>query len=280
MRANAAEQKAIVDIMNGKVAQILAIEEPWGIRFKENDMRARIEYFHDAVRALTSGTADPYAKHSRLSVEHLAYDISQLQQVQQRPLGAGYRGPSATASGNALVKMGQRGDSPSRSERQDLMQHYADYTVFFVALFAEVADKNYHARVDEVDTAVSDVGLVEQVIEQLEAGKLDVQTALHELDQVELDDLRERTKEALRSGKLKGQQQTVLKQFLQQTEKKLEQERDQIEQAHMNYRLGQLSTYENSKDTVKKLAAQGLNLAGKFVDNAMRNAQQGKGRGV
>ncbi|MFO0109587.1 MAG: hypothetical protein ACK52W_03515, partial [Alphaproteobacteria bacterium] len=80
------EQDAILTLMQGKYEHILPIEAEWGIRFEEGDMRPRIEHFHDAVRALTSG-ADIFDKASRLSVEHLAYDLSQLRQIQSRPVG-------------------------------------------------------------------------------------------------------------------------------------------------------------------------------------------------
>jgi hypothetical protein len=75
MRFDSREQVAIVELMSGKYAQILTIETEWHIRLHEGDMRPRVEHFHDAVRALTSGSASIYEKNSRLSVEHLAYDI-------------------------------------------------------------------------------------------------------------------------------------------------------------------------------------------------------------
>ena len=67
MTFNHSQQQAIIELMTGKYAQILPIEQEWGIRLHEGDMRPRIEHFHDAVRALTSGEANIYEKNSRLS---------------------------------------------------------------------------------------------------------------------------------------------------------------------------------------------------------------------
>jgi hypothetical protein len=36
--------------------------------------------------------------------------------------------------------------------------------------------------------------------------------------------------------------------------------------------------YEESRDMIKKLAGAGMNLAGKFLETAVRNAGQGRGR--
>ena len=78
MALDSKEQSAIIELMHGKYQLLLPIESEWGIRLHEGDMRPRIEHFHDAVRAYTSSSADVYAKKSRLSVEHLAYDLAQI----------------------------------------------------------------------------------------------------------------------------------------------------------------------------------------------------------
>ena len=71
----------------------------------------------------------------------------------------------------------------------------------------------------------------------------------------------------------------VSKAMLGQIEHGLNKEKKQVEQSHLSYATGQLAVYEESKDTVKRLASQGLNLAGKFLDNAMQAAGKGQGRG-
>lgn len=276
-------KQALLKILDTQYQHIVGIEQEWGIRFREGDMRPRIEYFHDAVRALMSG-ADLFGKHSRLSVEHLAYDLSQLRQIQAKPLAVGFIArPDLAASHNELAtqedihKLSRH--SPDRKARSDLAQLYKDYTVMFAAIFAETADMNFKARCDEIDAAVQDVGTIEQVLDKLANGKMNKQQAMAQLDQVEQDNLRERIMQAVGSQTIRHAEQELIGGQLAEFEQKLDAEKKSIEKAHMHYVTGQLAVYEGSKDTVKRLAAQGLNLAGKFVENAVARAQGGKGHG-
>ena len=178
------EQSAIIELMHGKYQLILPVEAEWGIRLHEGDLRPRIEHFHDAVRAYTSGSADIYAKKNRLSVEHLAYDLGQLRAIADRPLGFINRSTEKSA-GTEVIKAGGINpgfhQSPPQSVRQEIISNYRDYTVFFAALFAQTADRNYQARNEEIDASVADLGLIEQVLEQLMSGVLDNGQAMHEL---------------------------------------------------------------------------------------------------
>ena len=276
------EQSAIIELMHGKYQLILPIEAEWGIRLHEGDMRPRIEHFHDAVRAYTSGEADIYAKKSRLSVEHLAYDLGQLRLIGDRPLGFINRSTEKSAS-TQVVKTGQGAPgfhkSPPQSVRQEIISNYRDYTVFFAALFAQTADRNYQARNEEIDGSVADLGLIEQVLEQLMSGVLDNSAAMHELMHVERDDLRERVQAMLAQKKLSAREKQEALAMLGKIERGLAAEQKELEKSHMSYATGQLAVYEDAKETVKRLAGAGLNLAGKFVDNAMQAAQKGKGQG-
>ena len=276
------EQAAIIELMMGKYAQILPIEAEWGIRLTEGDMRPRIEHFHDAVRALTSGEADIYEKRSRLSVEHLAYDLGQLRQIQGKPLGLINRA-TEKSTGSHLVKKGEAGASapklPPQAVRGQITALYKDYTVFFAALFSEIADKNFQARSDAIDGAVADIGVIEDVIQQLIAGKLTITQALEEMMHVERDDLRERLQETLARKTVGTSEKQKIFATLGLVQSNLDKDKKSLETAHMHYATGQLAVYEDAKDPVKKLATQGLNLAGKFVDTAIRAAGQGKGQG-
>lgn len=276
------EQGAIIELMTGKYHTILSIETEWSIRLHEGDMRPRVEHFHDAVRALTSGSSNAYEKKGRLSVEHLAYDLSLLRQIPQRPVGTINRATEKSLS-TALVKQSEAGAGipklPPSGVRAEITSLYRDYTVFFAALFAEVADRNYQTRVDEIDETVNDIGLIEQILEQLIAGKMTPEQAMHEMMHVEHDDLRERIQKLLVSKKLSAREKQQALAMLGGIEKGLEGERKKVEQSHHAYATGQLAVYEDAKETVKRLAAAGLNLAGRFVDNAMQAAQKGKGRG-
>lgn len=275
------EAEAVISIMHGQYDQILAIESEWNVRFREGDMRPRIEYFHDAVRALTSGSDDPYAKHSRLSVEHLAYDIAQLRNIPARPIVNFQRLDASPHS--ELVVQGQggaRSTSPDRATKNQLSQLYKDYTVLFVALFAQTAEDNFQVRSDEVDNTVEDIALIENVLNKIVSGELTTQQAQAMLDQIENDQMREKLQLMLHSQNIGIAEKDQMVDQLGQFESQLDGEKQKVEQAHLSYATSQLAIYEDAKETVKRLAGQGLNLAGKFVENAMNNAQgQGRDRG-
>jgi hypothetical protein len=168
---------------------------------------------------------------------------------------------------------------PPQAGRGELVALYKDYMVFFAALFAEVADKNYQSRVDAIDGAVEDLALLEQVIQQLIAGKISNAQAMQELMHVERDDLREKLQTMLARKQLNAAEKQEALAMLGLIDKGLDKEKKAIEQAHRHYATGQLAVYEEAKDTIKRLAGMGMNLAGKFVENAMQTAQKGKGQG-
>lgn len=282
MAFDSAEQAAIIELMTGKYAQILPIEAEWHIRLHEGDMRPRIEHFHDAVRAYTSGEADIYQKNSRLSVEHLAYDIGQLRLIQDKPIGKINRATEKSA-GSALVKKGDAGASqlklPPQSVRSNIAALYKDYTVFFAALFAQIADRNYQSRVDAIDGAVEDLAVLEEVIRQLAAGKISTAQAMEEMMHVERDDLRERLQDALSRKQVTASEKQKIFDQLGLIQSNLDKEKKSIETAHLHYATGQLAVYEESKDTIKRLNQMGMNLAGRFVETALSGQGQGKGQG-
>lgn len=274
---------ALLPVLHGQYGNILSIEEEWGIRFAEGDHRPRIEYFHDAVRALTSGTADLHGKHSRLSVEHLAYDLAMLRQVQSKPAGIINKATDLSA-GSDLVTADQAGATrqrkPDRATRNELATLYKDYTVIFAAIFAEIADLNFKSREEEMDENIADIGLVESVLQQLTNGQMTKEQAEAALDEVEMDELREKMIAAIRTKKKLGlaEMEQITAQ-LKGIEGAMKAEMQKVDTAHLHYATARLAVYEESKDTVKRLAAQGMNLAGKFVDQALGQSA-GKGAGL
>lgn len=272
-------KQALIPIMNNQYQRLYDIEVQWQIRLHEGDQRPRIDYFHDAVRALTSGEADPYARHSRLSVEHLSYDLAQLRLAQAHP--AGERNRSNQASPHSeVVAAGEAGAARrglDRATRAEVAQLYKDYTVLFAALFAEIADMNFQARSDEIDTAVEDIALVEKMLMQLAEGQISKAQAEIMVDQIEQDTLRGKIQQALSSQTIRHLQAEQIIAGLKQSQTRLDAEKASIDKAHLHYVTSQLAVYEESKETVKRLAAQGMNIAGKFVENAL---SQGAGRGA
>ena len=283
MGFDGSEQAAIIELMHGKYGQLLAIETEWGIRLHEGDWRPRIEHFHDAVRALTSGSDDIYAKNSRLSVEHLAYDLAQLRHIQDKPIGL-INKVTEKSAGTQMVKQGDAGATtprmPPQAVRGQLVALYRDYMVFFAALFAQVADINFQARTETIDSSVSDLDLIEQTMKQLISGKMNAAQAMGEMMHVERDDLRERIQNLLSKKALSAREKQEALAMITQIEKGLEEEKKKLNASHMQYATGQLAVYEEAKETIKRLGQQGLNLAGKFVENAMHAAGKGQGRGI
>lgn len=283
MKFDGAEQAAIIELMHGKYSQLLPIETEWGIRLHEGDWRPRIEHFHDAVRALTSGEGDLYAKQSRLSVENLAYDLGQLRQIQNKPVGLINRATEKSA-GSALIKRSEAGAStpktPPQAVRGQLVSLYRDYMVFFAALFAQVADLNYQSRMETAEQSQADLHLIEDVMGKLVAGKISAAEALHELMHVEEDQLRERISGLLARKGLSAREKQEAMALMAQIGRGLAEEKKRLDTAHLNYATGQLAVYEEAKETIKRLQSQGLNLAGKFVEQAMRGQGAGKGLGI
>ena len=276
-------KQALIPIMNGQMEQIAAIEQQWGIRFAEGDHRPRIEHFHDAVRALTSGTQDPYGKHSRLSVEHLAYDLGQLRQIQSNPIGGYSRAKELSPGADVAVTNdinSLKPSGPNRQVRSELAQYYKDYTVLFVALFAEIADINFQARGEEVDNMIADIALVEEIVTKLANGAMSPAEANIKCDQIESENLRNKILQLINHSDVRQAEVDKVMLELKMVEDKLNAEKQIVDQAHLNYVTGQLAVYEEAKDTVKRLAAQGMNIAGQHVEAAMQQAAgRGQGRG-
>lgn len=266
------EADALISLMDRQYREIRGIEAEHDILGKEGDFRPRIEYYHDAVRALTSESDDHLSKDSRLSVERLAYDITMLRHITARPLtagrGKGHYSPHAEV---AVADESSPGGMP-REVKQRLGQVYKDYTVLFAAIFAEKADKNANARIEETNATIEDCHTMQELMEELARGEVDMGEVVAMAQHVESDGLRKAINQLLQQ---EGMKKAIVKQAaarLKETAQKLDGEIKDINKAALNYASGQLLAYEESKDTVKRLAAEGLNIAGKFVESAMARA--------
>ena len=272
-------QQAVIALMGEQFARIRAIEAEWGIRLREADMRPRIEHFHDAIRALSSGDAKAYERGGRLTVEYLAYDLAQLRVIPAKPLGAIHRGTEKSASG-ALVVAGDAGVRalPDQRTRSELAKLYTQYTVFFAALFAHRADEDFQVRSEQTEQQMDDLATVLAVLQKLLKGQVSAREAEDAMMHVERDDLRERMGAMLRKGKPSPADMTQAMTAIGTIKLGLQKEKKTVADAHLSYATGQLAVYEESRDVVKRMAAQGLNLAGKFLEQATRNAGVGRGR--
>ena len=280
VRPSPQEQATLVQLLDRIYGQIRALETAYQIMGQEGDYRVRIEYYHDAVRAVTAGQDNGLTKHSRLSAERLAYDVAMLRHIQAKPMTAG-RGQQHFSASTAVAVPGQSGSAPepTREERSELKQRYKDYTVLFVALLAEKADRNAQTRTEDANVIVTDCAMLKNLLAKLQRGEIGKPEILAAVEHLEHDELRKALRTLLNMGKLRSEDVGQAMNQTQQVGRAADEEIKKIDQAMLSFSTGQLAVYEEAKDTVKSLASQGMNIAGKFVESAMRQAQgQGRGR--
>ncbi len=275
MKLSASEQQSIVALLTRIYHDICAMETEFNLLVGEGDFRPRIEYFHDAVRAFTGGTPDD----GRLSVELLAYDLSCLRYIQSMPL-APFKPHGAMLSAHtdivevapALTVKTKRPDRVAKERISELYQHY---TVLFAGLLKPYADSDCRGRTDHLNQDIMDINALIQLLGQsADAGQIAAQ-AQH----LEDEDLRTALLAFLRAGK--QTQKDEVKKLVSALKGKIgkkDKEIATIEAAHMNYALAQLAVYEASKDLIKKMAVQGMNLVGKFVEASLAQAKRDLGR--
>lgn len=275
MKVNSKDQESIVALLTEIYLEIVEIEEKFKLIAGGGDMRPRIDYFHDAVRAFTSGGTH----HPRLRVELLAYDLQCLRYIERMPLapfreGGENRSPSQEVMtlDADLTTTGNRPDRKIRTRISELYQHYA---VMFAALLKPAADHDFQERTETLNNDARDV---QAIIQQFET-KIDVNIIAkltQHLDEGELrvilttflQQKRQQNKDDVK--KLTGH----LKNHIKQKDIQIQ----SIDKAHLGFATTQLAIFEDSKDLLKKLATQGMNLVGKFVEASVADTKQQMGR--
>lgn len=273
MKSNKAAEQALVTILNGIYGEIYQIEEKSAIRLNEGDYRPRIEYFHDAVRALTGG--DLLSK--RLTVEFIAYDVSMLRFIQANPLVRSKGTKLNLSPGTALIT----GNEPefaigkSTTVKGQLMELYKNYSVLFVALLSGPADRDYQTKINDCNEEVETIASIEAEVKA--AGS---SVNIEELVQTYIDDpvLAQKILAAMGGSRKKMQANDALKK-LSDMIKTADKQLKATEQAHFTFATSQLAIYENARDVVKKMAVSGMNIVGNFVENAVQEARS-SGRGM
>jgi hypothetical protein len=277
MKTNRTGLQALINILNGIYSEIRFIEEKMNIRVDEGDFRPRIEYFHDAVRMLTSGNTGD----KRLSVEYLSYDVSMLRFIQANPLSRP-KGSKLHFSPSTAVVASESPDtafSKTGSVKSQLMDLYKNYSVLFVALLTENADRDYQSKVNECNEEVENIAVLEHEAKDV-IKKRDTAINVEELVHMHIDDpaLAQKILAAMGGKKnkiLASEAQKKFSEMIKAADKQIK----TVEQAHFAFATAQLAIYENAKEVVKKMAMNGLNIVGNFVENAVREATRGAGRG-
>ncbi len=270
-------EQALLSLMIGKYEEIHAIESRFHIFGHEGDYRPRIDYYHDAVRALGHDIDDGLSKDSRLSVERIAYDIEMLRIISTRPLNAG-RGEQHFSTSDALSADGleERALRPDRKTKQTLGQLYKDYTVYFTALLAEKAENNVQARSEEADILIEDCHIMEDLLTQLASGEMDVAAVVKAAGRMEHEGLRRKILALLNQGAPERAELDSAAASVKDARTQVQQEAQALDKEGMRVAGSKLAVYEGAKDVVKQLAANGLNIAGRFTERAVQQAQ---GRG-
>ena len=288
------KRDALITIMNGWYAKICEIEAEHNIIVGGNDLRPRIEYFHDAVRLLTSNPNAVYESSGRLTVEYLAYDLSCLRYIQTRPRSRLKQAQEMDASADAALLSAPGANSQvatlsdsiplpviSQGLRAEISERYKNYTILYAALFAEQTDINFKARITEFDMEVGELAQIENLMKLLDAGKVSEKQVEDALENVRNSKLKKELKEMLAERKEKRKWKFYDGIFrIQQQMMRIDEEIGVMEKSHVSFLAGQMTLYHDAKGLVKQMSEQGLNLAGQYLDAAMQNTQgRGPGRG-
>lgn len=276
MTIHSKDSEAIVALLNRIYLDIVEIEQRYKLFAGCGDMRPRIDFFHDAVRAFTAGDMND----KRLNVELLSYDLRCLRYIQQMPLSPFREGGETfsptheimTTQGD-LMASDSRPDRKIKSQIADLYQNYA---VMFSALLKPAADHDYKERIDELNNEVHDIQTITQ---QFENKTINTTTVARLAQQLEQAELRIILVKFLQEDKHKNKDDVKklvghLKNLIKQKDKTIK----DIENAHLRFASAQLAVFEESKDMLKKLATQGMNIVGKFVENSVANTKRQMGR--
>lgn len=260
------------------------IETEYRLMVGDADFRPRIEHFHDAIRAFSSQDPAHQEPGGRLSVELLAYDLSALRYLQTMPLAtlsphgsmlSPSTTPVAVREGDLMV----RAKRPSRQVRERICELYQHYAVLYAALLKPLADRDYLERVEDMNQDVKDIHQLVKAVEALSAGKGSVEKVLSAINHLENESLRYELAQFMQQGKHKKKENLQkLAAFLKTQVGAIDKQIASVDAAHMNYVMAQFSIFEGSRDMLKKLAAQGMNLVGKFVEKAMAESRRDLGR--
>ena len=272
------EHESLIKLLTRIYSDIVAIEQEFQLLVGDSDYRPRIEYFHDAVRAFSSGTND-----ARLAVELLAYDVSCLRYIISMPLASFRPDGQIMSASSSLVAVDKgltiKRPRPNRAVREQLTELYQSYSVLFAALLKPNADRDYHERVDNLNQDVEDLHQLTTHLESLAKNSDQLPKVVTAIQHLEEDGLRNELLNFMQQQKFtKKDNLTKLMQFLKDHAKGKDKEIAAIEEAHMNYVMSQLGVFEGSKELLKKMAAQGMNLVGKFVENAIADSKREMGR--
>ncbi|MFW0777846.1 MAG: hypothetical protein ACN2B6_09035 [Rickettsiales bacterium] len=278
MKLSPEEQESIIGLLIRIYTDICEIEQQYQLFIGEGDFRPRIEHFHDAIRAYSSQKPEHFEDGGRLGIELLNYDLSCLRYILSMPLSpftpnGEMLSPSAdmVALDHKLVAQKTR---PDRKTKERLVELYQNYSVLFAALLKPQADDDYHERTDDLN---NDVKNINTIIEQLKTNNMNgVAQTMQNLEDEQLH--KELVALIQHENGRSPENIKKLIRYLKERLKRKDKQMATIEKAYMDYGLNQLSLFENSRDMLKKMAAQGMNLVGNFVEASIAETRREMGR--
>lgn len=272
------DQQSLVAILLRYWEEISALEQEFALVVGKGDMRARIDYFHDAIRAFTTEHRSK-AMQSRLCVEQLSYDVRCLHYIASQPLAsithdAHHLSPSTMPAVIApgLVGVKRKMD---RETKQRLQELYEQYGVLFAALLKATAEHDAQERIDQLNDEVEEINAVIHAISTQASTQQIVVLIQHLSDETLRQNL------LLLLPQIKGKSAGALQALIAKLRANIQKNDAKIkgiDQAQHQYATTQLAIYENAKDMLKKMAGQGMNLVGQFVESTLRGTQAGRGR--
>lgn len=279
MKLSKAEQEEITKLLTRIYQEIHAIESEYELRTGGGDMRCRIEYFHDAIRAFFSGNTTA----SRLKVELLAYDLKCLRYVEENPLAPFTPEGGALSPKTAVVVQGPglmtQGKKANRATREQLSELYQHYGVLFAALLKIIADEDFEERTHNLDEDVRDIHEIMQTMQQLTSQVAGMDKLVTLVNHLEDGQLRAELTAFMQAGKAHNPADIKkLLNYLKQRIKEKDQERKSLDKAHMDFASTQLALFEAARDMIKSLASRGMNLVGKFVEASVAQTRREMGR--
>lgn len=272
------DQQALVNILLRYWEEISAIEQEFALIVGKGDMRPRIDYFHDAIRAFTTQHKSK-AQQARLAIEPLAYDVRCLRYIATMPLASithdahnlsPHTLPAVIAPG--LVEVGKR---LGRDTKERLCELYGQYGVLFASLLKATAESDAAGRTEQLNQDVEEINQLIAAISS-NAPTQHITTMIQHLNDEALKrDL------LLILPQIKGKSAGALNALIAKLRAKTQKNDARIQgidDAHHDYVTTQLAIYESAKDMLKKMASQGMNLVGQFVESTLRQSTQGRGR--
>lgn len=283
MKATREQQQALLTLINRIYSEIRTIEETYAIYARPGDFRPRIEYFHDAVRTYTQNATDGFERTGRLSVESLALDVYMLRQITEKPLVRHPELAIPLSPSTALTVPPTTSSASSRTRidigiSSTLTEGYGHYALLFVALLSQPAERNYMNRLNETTNHIEIMhDLMQELLPKAVEAQINEDAFLAGIADPEL---RTRLMAAIVTCKkhrraTNGEMLHVLEQANAAARNAI----TALEASHMRFASGQLVLYQHSQRIVKRMAEQGLNIVGEYVENAVREAQRDNGRG-